>query len=112
MGKKTFVYESGAARTASTFNHTENVDAAALQSLFERLSATAQHRDRLEYLVRYDRLGVGKELLQLEGDLDQGRVLEPPVLKPMLEKVRDTKALVNVAHERAAGILAKLQAAQ
>lgn len=108
MGKKTFGYENGSARAEVSFNHTENPDAVALLALFERLSATMRHRDRLEYLIRFDRLGVVKELLQLEIDLDQGRLLEPALLAPMLEKVRTNKALVNVAHERAAGILAKL----
>ena len=110
MGKKTFAYESGGGRAEVSFNHTENLDGAALLALFERLSATMQHRDRLEYLIRFDRLGVVKELLQLEVDLDGGRLLEPTVLTPLLEKVRTNKALVNVAHERASSILAKLQA--
>jgi hypothetical protein len=67
-----------------------------------------QHRDRLEYLVRFDRLGIVKELLQLETDLDGGRLLEANLLAPQLEKIQSNKALVNVAHERAAGILTKL----
>jgi hypothetical protein len=110
MGKKTFAYENGGERAEISFNHTENLDGAALLALFERLSTTMQHRDRLEYLMRFDRLGVVKELLQLEVDLDGGRLLEPAVLTPLLEKVRTNKALVNVAQERATGILAKLQA--
>ena len=109
MGKKTFAYEGAGERAEVSFNHTENLDGVALLALFERLSATMQHRDRLEYLMRFDRLGVVKELLQLEVDLDGGRLLEPTVLTPLLEKVRTNKALVNVAQERASSILAKLQ---
>ena len=112
MGKKTFAYDTGGERAELSFNHTENLDGAALQSLFERLSATMQHRDRLEYLVRFDKLGIVKELLQLEMDLDDGRLLEAALLAPDLEKIRANKSLVNVAHERAAGILAKLQGAK
>jgi hypothetical protein len=111
MGKKTFGYQDGAEATEVSFNHTENPDAVALLALFERLSATMRHRDRLEYLVRFDRLGVVKELLQIEVDLDQGRLLEAALLAPLLEKVRTNKALVNVAQERAGKILAKLPTA-
>jgi len=110
MGKKSFLFENGNERNEVSFNHTENPDALALTALFERLSKTQQHRDRIEYLLRFDKLGIVKGLLQLEVDLDQGRLLEPALLLPILEKVRSNKSLVNVAQERAAGIIAKLQA--
>ncbi|MBI4478900.1 MAG: hypothetical protein HY651_02655 [Acidobacteria bacterium] len=110
MGKKTLLFENGDERNQVSYNHTENPDAVALASLFERLSTTQQHADRITYLLRFDRLGIVKELLQVEMDLDQGRLLEPALLLPILEKVRSNNALVNVAHERAAGIIGKLQA--
>ena len=109
MGKKTFAFENGSERAEVSYNHSENADALALTILFERLSQTQQHRDRLEYLLRFDRLGVVKELLQLERDLDQGRLLDPSLLLPILEKLRANKALVNVAHDRASGIIAKVE---
>jgi len=110
MGKKTLLFENGDERNQVSYNHTENPDAMALADLFERLSNTHQHADRISYLLRFDRLGIVKELLQIEIDLDQGRLLEPTLLLPNLEKVLSNKALVNVAHERATGIIAKLQA--
>lgn len=110
MGKKTFFYENGVDRGEVSYNHTENAAALALTNLFEKLANTQQHRGRIEYLLRFDRLGIVKELLQVEIDLDQGRMLEPGLLLPILEKVQGNPALVNVAHERAAGIVAKLQA--
>jgi hypothetical protein len=109
MGTKTYRFENGEDRGEVSYNHTENADALALTALFERLAATQQHFDRLEYLLRFDRLGIVKELLQLEIDLDQGRLLEPALLLPVLEKVRANRSLVNVAQQRAAGIIAKLQ---
>ena len=96
-------------REEISYNHTENADALALTALFERLATTQQHRDRIEYLLRFDRLGIVKELLQLERDFAQGRLLEPALLLPILEKVRTNSDLVNVAHQRAAGIIAILQ---
>lgn len=109
MGKKTFTFHSGAERYEVSFNHTEIPDALALTSLFERLSQTRQHWLRLEYLLRFDRLGIVKELLQLESNLDQGRLLEPALLLPVLEKIRSNNSLVTVAQARAAQIVAKLK---
>ena len=111
MGKKTFVFESGAERHAVSFNHTEDPNAAALNTLFEGLARTQWHRDRLEYLLRFDRLGLVKELLLVESDLDQRQLVEPALLLPVLEKIRSNHSLVNVAQERAAGIVIKLQSA-
>ncbi|HWP84751.1 MAG TPA: hypothetical protein VNN17_06145 [Terriglobia bacterium] len=111
MGRKILRFTEGTAQFEAAYNHTENPDAVALTTLFERLSATQQHRDHIEYLLRFDRLGMVKELLQLEMDLEQGRLLEAALLLPVLEKVRDNRDLVNVAQQRAAGIIAKIQAA-
>lgn len=111
MGKKTFEYRDGAEHSAASFNHTEVPDALALMAVFERLSTTQQHSLRLQNLIRFDRLGIVKALLQLEVDLDQGRLLEPALLVPMLEQIQKDRALVQVAQGRAAQILAKIQAA-
>ena len=111
MGKKTFVFESGAERHAASFNHTEDPNAVALNALFEGLARTQWHRERLEYLLRFDRLGLVKELLLVESDLDQRQLVEPALLLPVLEKIRTNRSLVNVAQERAAGIIIKLQPA-
>jgi hypothetical protein len=111
MGKKTFVYENGAERYETSFNHTDLPDAVALTTLFEQLSQTLLHLDRLEYLLQFDRLGIVKELLQLESNLAQGRLLEPALLLPSLERIKNDASLVNVAQSRAAGILSKLQSA-
>src|SRR3990167_3891960 len=111
MGKKTLEYRDGAAPSAASYNHTEVPEALALTGLFERISQTQQYALRLQNLIRFDRLGIVKALLQLEIDLDQGRLLAPDQLVPLLEQIRRDRALVQVAQGRAAQILAKIQAA-
>ena len=110
MGKKTLAYRDGAENHQASFNHTEIPEAMALTALFERISQTQQHALRIEYLIRFDRLGVVKELLQLEIDLDQGRLLDAARLVPVLEQVLKDRSLVQVAQGRAAQIIAKIQA--
>ena len=110
MGAKTLSYENGEENHQVRFNHTDVPEAAELAGLFERISQTQQHALRLEYLMRFDRLGVVKELLSLESNLDQGRLAEPALLAPLLEKVQKDKSIVNVAQGRAAQILKKIQA--
>ena len=110
MGVKTLRYESGARRHEAVYNHTELPAAMELNSWFEKLSATQQHIDRIEYLLRFDKLGIVKELLQTEMDLNSDRLLEPALLLPALKKVLANKSLVNVAHDRSNLLIARLSA--
>ena len=114
MGKKTFSFgksdDASAGPNQATFNHTEVPEAVELASLFERISQTNEHLIRLQNMIRFDRLGVVKELLQIETDLDSGRLLGAAQLMPVLEKIQKDRSLVNVAHERAVQILGKIEA--
>jgi hypothetical protein len=113
MGKKTLRYESGSQpSTEMVYNYTELPAAVELTSWFEKLANTQGHVDRILYLLRFDKLGIVKELLQAEMDLNNDRLLQPTLLLPALKKVLANKSLVNVAHERANGILARLTPAQ
>ena len=109
MGKKTFLFQNGEDQSEASFNHTEDADALALTDLFEKLAATQLHLNRIEYLLRFDKLGIVKELLQVEMDLDQGRLLDPILLLPALERVRANASLVQMAQTRATGIIHKIQ---
>lgn len=110
MGKKTVELVDGAEHFTASFNHTEVPEALKLLGLFEGISATEQHLLRLEYLVQFDRLGVVKALLQLEIDLDAGRLVGPGQLIPMLEKIRNNRDIAQIATGRAAQIIGKIQA--
>ena len=110
MGKKTVELLGAGNPFMTSFNHTEVPEALELLGLFERISATQQHAIRLEYLVRFDRLGVVKALLQLESDLDNGRLIGAGQLVPMLERIRTDRAIAQIAQGRAAQILGKIQA--
>ena len=108
MGRKTLRYENGPQRNEAVYNHTESLPAVELTNWFEKLSATQRHADRIDYLLRFDKLGIVKELLQTEVDLDNDRLLEPKLLLPMLNKVLANKSLVNVAHDRAGQLVSRL----
>ncbi len=108
MGKKTLVYESGATRNQASFNYSDNTDAMALASLFEKISVTEQHLLNLERLVRFDRLGVYKELLHVEMSMNRRDLVEPEQLKPVLEKIVDDQRFMHVARERARMLLDRM----
>ena len=111
LGRKTVEFRSGADRSTASFNHTEVPEALALVGLFERISETQQHMLRLQYLIQFDRLGIVKALLQLESDLDKGRLIAPARLVPILERIVRDRAVVQLAKGRATQILGKIPAA-
>ncbi len=109
MGKKTFAFAKGEELSEASFNHTEIPEAVELASMFEKISQTNEHLLRLKNMIRFDRLGVVKELLRIEADLDAGRLLGAGQLLPILEQIQKDRSLVNVAKERAVQILGKIQ---
>jgi hypothetical protein len=108
MGAKTVIYQHGAERGEQTFNYSENPDAQELVNLFERISNTQQHRMALERLMRFDRLGLHKQLLQVEMAVNRRDLAEPALLAPILEEISRNKAFLGIAQERARIILAKI----
>jgi len=74
----------------------------ALADLFERIFETQQHLFRLEYSLKFDKLGVNKVLLQIESSWDRNRLIGPERFQPLFDRVIKNEAILNMARERAA----------
>lgn len=109
MGKKTIRYEAGGQRQEAAFNYSENADAMALVQVFEKISSTEQHLLNLERLARFDRLGVNKELLQIEIAMNARELIEPAQLAPLLEQIAANTHYLNIARDRATEILQRIR---
>ncbi len=109
MGKKTLRYEAGGQRSEAWFNYTENQDAVALAGLFERISITEQLLLGLERMVRFDRLGVVKQLLQIEIAMNKRELVEPAQFVPLLEDITRDSRFLHMAQERAANLLDRIR---
>ena len=112
MGKKTITWESGGDRGETTFNYSERPEAMELASLFERISNTQQADMELQRLMRFDRLGLMKALLQVEIQLDKKELADPGFLLPTLQQIAGNKSIMEIARTRARTIIAKLPNAQ
>jgi hypothetical protein len=109
MGKKTFRYEAAGRRNETTFNYSENPDAMALVALFEKISATQQHLINLERLARFDRLGIMKELNQVEAALDRNELIEAAQFIPVLEEIAGNSSYLHIAQLRARSMLQRIR---
>ena len=108
LGLKTFTYENGSERNQVQFNYTLRPEAQELADLCERISSVQQHVVALEYLMRYDHLGLPKELQQIQIDLQNKALADPEVMSPTLERIARNPKLLHLAQTRAEDILQRL----
>ena len=109
VGKKTMVWENGSERGEVSFNYSERSDAMELAGLFERISNTQQASIELQRLMRFDKLGLMKYLLQTEIALDHKDLADPVNLVPVLEQISVGKSFMDIARQRSRILLAKIQ---
>jgi hypothetical protein len=108
LGLKTFTYENGAEKNQVQFNYTLRREAQELSDLCERISSVQQHVMALEYLMKYDHLGLPKELRQIQIDLDNHALADPEIMGPTLERIARNPKLLHLAQSRAEDILQRL----
>ena len=109
LGEKTFRYEKGAQSGEVTFNYTVNPTAQQLMQIFEGLGRQQEHVQVLQHRMRFDRLGVNDELLQIEIDLNRKFLPEPERLIPILEGVANDTRVVDIARQRARALVERLR---
>jgi hypothetical protein len=105
MGAKTFGYEDGGQRWSVEFNYTENRTAQELETLFEGIANVEEHLSTLEYSVRYDPLGLPRELTYIQIDLDNKNLTDPKLLAPVLKQIASNPRFLHIAQVRAQDIL-------
>ena len=109
-GDKLLRFErSDGQRYETSFNYTENKDARALVSWFEKVGETVRRRHELERVAQFDRLGVNKTLLVFQIAFDKGRIVAPLQFLPVLTKIADGKKYVHIARSRAASLVERIE---
>jgi hypothetical protein len=109
LGLKSFIYQSGQQKNEVEFNYTLNRDAQELSDQFEKIAAVEVHLDGLQYAIKYDHLGLPRELLQIQVDLDNNALVEPELLVPTLDQIARNHRFLHLAQVRAQNILERLQ---
>jgi hypothetical protein len=109
LGEKTFRFERGTESHEASFNYTTNPAATQLQMIFEGLGRQQEHLRTLLHRMRYDRLGVNNALLSFETDLDRKILPEPERLLPALEQLAADSRYVDIARQRARGLIERIK---
>jgi len=106
-GNKRLTYADARRRYSTTFNYSENPDVSALTRLFQGVSTTAEFDRRLQFMMRYNKLGLYDELKHMLEAVNDGWLAELQIVAPRLRAIANDNSVMHVARVKARQILAK-----
>ena len=106
-GSKTLTYADSARHLSTTYNYSDNRDVDALTHLFGGISATMEFDHRLQFMMRYNKLGLYDELKQMLSAANAGWLAELQIVAPTLQAIANDRTVMHVARVTASQILAK-----
>jgi hypothetical protein len=109
-GKKTLTYTGADGSGSCTYNYSENKSVDTLTNSFLAIAYTMDEGRRLQFLHRYDRLGLDAEMTSLGQELEAGRAMELGTISPVLAAIADDTALIQRVRLRAQKMLERVAA--
>jgi hypothetical protein len=109
-GKKTLSYSGADGAGSCTYNYSENKTIDTLTNTFLGIAYTMDEGRRLEFLHRYDRLGLDAEMISLAQEAEAGRALELGTIAPTLAQITDDTAVIQRVRLRAQKMLEQVAA--
>lgn len=106
-GKKTLSYSDSTRHFSTTYDYSENKAIQEITNLFSGISNTIEHGRKLQFLRRFDKLGLEAELKVMEDAAESHSLVEMQLIAPTLESIAEDAAILNIARQRAHRLLAK-----
>ena len=110
MGSKTLKCTYPGRDSQTTYNYSTNQQLQQLTTIFQNMGNTLQFGQRLQYLHRYDKLGMEAELKSMEEAEKNKRLAELQAVAPQLQQIVDDSAIMNVSRRRAEHLLQRIKA--
>jgi hypothetical protein len=104
-GRKTLIYADSTRTRQTTYNWSENRAIQELTEIFQGISNTQEAAYELTRLLRYDRLGLNRQLERMEEMAKGGWLRELQVIAPLLEKLASDREIMHIARQRAQRLL-------
>jgi hypothetical protein len=106
-GKKTLTYADQTRHFETTYDYSENKAIDNITTIFQGISNTIEHGRKLQFLHRFDKLGLEAELQGMENLAQNHNLLELQIIAPTLESIANDTSVLNIARQRAKRLLAK-----
>lgn len=104
-GKKTLTYADSSRKFQTTYNYSESKAVQRITAIFQGISLTLEHGRRLQFLHRFDRLGLDAELRAMEDMAKNNDLVELQLIGPTLRKIADDTRIMNMARQRCLRLL-------
>jgi hypothetical protein len=104
-GEKTLSYSGPNGHGSCVFHYSEEKKIQMLTDTFQAIAFTLDEGRRLEFLHRYDRLGLDAEMTTLSQEVEAGRALELGTISPALATIADDAAVIQRVRLRSAKLL-------
>ncbi|HET9839289.1 MAG TPA: hypothetical protein VFR84_13730 [Candidatus Angelobacter sp.] len=111
-GKKTLTYADPARHFETVYDYSESRAIAEITNIFQGISNTIEHGRKLQYLRRFDKLGLEDELRGMEAMAENNYLAELQLIAPTLENIANDPAILNIARQRARRLLARSSSEQ
>lgn len=108
-GNKTLSYSGADGRGSCTYNYSENKSVSSLTDTFLAIAFTLDEGRRLEFLHRFDRLGLDAEMENLTHEYEQKRALELETISTTLASLANDDALMQRVRTRAVKLLDQIE---
>lgn len=108
-GKKTLSYKGADGQGSCLYNYSENKGVTQLTEMFQAIAFTMDEGRKLEFMHRFDRLGLYSEIDVFNHEIEEKRALELGNIAPALRSIVADEALMQRVRERAARLLAQAE---
>jgi hypothetical protein len=108
LGTKTLTYRDAEGEGSCTYNYPDDKSVQALTAIFRGMAETMDEGRKLDYLHRYDRLGLDAELEYFSVEVSEGRAQELETIASSLEAIAMDAEVMQRARTRAGALLATI----
>jgi hypothetical protein len=109
-GAKTLTFADFKRHFQTTYVWSENPAIDQLTSYFQGVSATIEHGRKLQFIHRYDKLGLEAHLKGMEDEAQSHYLTELQIIAPILESIANDSGVMNIARQRARRLLQRAKA--
>ena len=104
-GTKTLTYAGSDGSGSCVYNYSENKTVQSLTDIFLGVASTLDEGRKLEFLHRYDRLGLDAEMNSFADEVKEGRAIELGTISATLAAIADDTAVIQRVRLKAAKML-------
>ena len=104
-GKKTLTFRHGDKVNTATLNYSDNQQMNELIALFQKMSTTFEAAQKLDYDIRFDKLGLDRDLKVMVRLDKDNELAELQVIAPTLERIANDESVINIARQKAKQLL-------